>query len=107
MTVSERSVWVQLFVMPLVAVGYFSVVLSRAADAPVAEISWVVPMIWAIAVVVAGIIAGTIASAITSAIAATARGEEPGSTRATSATRRSNVSATARPSSSRGSERWQ
>jgi len=77
MTVSERSVWVQLFVMPLVAVGYFSVVLSRAADAPVAEISWVVPMIWAIAVVVAGIIAGTIASAITSAIAATARGEEP------------------------------
>jgi hypothetical protein len=77
MTVSERSVWVQLFVMPLVAVGYFSVVLSRAADAPVAEISWVAPMIWAIGVVIAGIIAGTIASAIGSAIAAAARGEEP------------------------------
>jgi hypothetical protein len=77
MTVSERSVWVQLFVMPLVAVGYFSVVLSRAADTPVAEISWVAPMIWAIGIVVAGIIAGTIASAIGSAIAAAARGEEP------------------------------
>ena len=77
MTVSERSVWVQLVVMPLVAVGYFSVVLSRAADESVAGISWVVPMIWAIGIVVTGIIAGTIASTIGSAIAAAARGEEP------------------------------
>ena len=77
MTVSERSVWVQLFVMPLVAIAYFAVVLTRLADEDVAEISWVVPMIWAIGIVVAGIIAGTIASAIASAIAAAARGEEP------------------------------
>jgi hypothetical protein len=77
MTVSERSVWVQLFVMPLAAIVYFATVLPRLADAPVAEISWVVPMIWTIGVVVAGIIAGTIASAIGSAVAAAARGEEP------------------------------
>lgn len=77
MTVSERSVWVQLFVMPLVAVAYFAVVLTRAADTPVAEISWIVPMIWSMGIVVLGIILGTIASAIGSAIAATARGDEP------------------------------
>jgi hypothetical protein len=77
MTVSERSVWVQLFVMPLVAVAYFSVVLSRATGESVAEISWIVPMIWSMGIVVLGIILGTIASAIGSAIAATARGDEP------------------------------
>ncbi len=77
MTVSERSVWVQLLVMPLVAIAYFSVVLSRAAHTPVEHVSWVVPMIWSMSVVVAGIIAGTIASAIGSAIAAAARGDEP------------------------------
>jgi hypothetical protein len=77
MTVSERSVWVQLIVMPLVAIVYLSVVLNRVAHVPVAEVSWVVPMIWSIGIVVAGIIAGTIASAIASAIAAAARGEEP------------------------------
>jgi hypothetical protein len=76
MTVSERSVWVQLVVMPLVATVYFATVLPRLADEGVAEISWVVPMIWAIGIIVAGIIAGTIASAIGSAIAATARGDE-------------------------------
>lgn len=77
MTISERSVWVQLVVIPLAGVAYFAVVLTRAASAPVEEISWVVPMIWAIGAVVAGVIFGTIASAIGSAIAAGARGQEP------------------------------
>jgi hypothetical protein len=63
--------------MPLVAVAYFSVVLSRATGESVAEISWIVPMIWSMGIVVLGIILGTIASAIGSAIAATARGDEP------------------------------
>ncbi len=77
MTVSERSVWVQAFVMPLAGILYFAIVLSRAASAPVAQISWVVPLIWAMSIVVAGIIAGTIASAIAGAMGAAARGEEP------------------------------
>ncbi len=77
MTVTERSVWVQLVVMPLVAIVYFATVLPRLANTPVAEISWIVPMIWAMGVVVAGIIVGTIASAIGSAVAAAARGNEP------------------------------
>jgi len=77
MSVSERSVWVQLIVMPVVGIVYFSVVLTRAASTPVADVSWIAPMIWAMSIVVVGIIAGTIASAIGSAIAQAAQGNEP------------------------------
>ncbi len=77
MTISERSVWVQLIVMPVVTLVYFTIVLTRAADMPVSDVSWIVPMIWSMAVVIGGIIIGTIASAIGSAIAAKAQGGEP------------------------------
>ncbi len=77
MTVSERSVWVQAFIMPLAGILYFTTVLTRAASTPVAEISWVVPLIGAMSLVVAGVIAGTIASTIAGAIGAHARGDEP------------------------------
>jgi hypothetical protein len=77
MTISERSAWVQLFVMPTVAVVYFTIIATRAADTPLAEVSWVAPMAWAIGFVVAGVIVGTIVTAIGSYVGAAARGEEP------------------------------
>ncbi len=77
MTMDERSVWAQLVVLPLVGVGYFAIVLTRAARLPDDEISWVVPMLWAMAIVVVGIVALTIAGAIGHGARATARGEEP------------------------------
>lgn len=77
MTMEERTVWAQLIVFPLVAIAYFAVVLSRAAGQPVAEVSWVVPLLWAMGAIVAGIILGTIASAIGHGARATMRGEEP------------------------------
>lgn len=77
MTMEERSVWAQLVVFPLAGGIYFTVVLTRAAQIPIAEVSWVVPMIWTAGLLVGGIILGIIAQAIGSGISATVRGEEP------------------------------
>jgi hypothetical protein len=76
MTIDQKSIGVQLVVMPLVCIAYFAVVLTRLADAPVDEISWVVPMIWAMGAVIVGVIVGTIATAIGTYVRAEARGEE-------------------------------
>jgi hypothetical protein len=76
MTIDQKSIGVQLVVMPLVCIAYFTVVLTRLADTPVDEISWVVPMIWAMGAIVIGIIVGTIATAIGTHVRAAARGEE-------------------------------
>ena len=76
MTISQRSVWVQLVVMPVVAIVYFTVVLTRLADSPVEEVSWIVPMIWSMGTVVVGIIVLTIVAAIAAAIKSKAMGED-------------------------------
>jgi L-cystine uptake protein TcyP (sodium:dicarboxylate symporter family) len=75
-TIDQKSIGVQLVVMPLVCIAYFAVVLTRLADASVEEISWVVPMIWAMGAIIVGIIVGTIATAIGTYVRAEARGEE-------------------------------
>ena len=77
MSMDERSVWAQLVVLPLVGLGYFAVVLTRAARMPDDEVSWVVPMLCAMAIIVVGVVALTIASAIGHGVRATAGGEEP------------------------------
>ncbi|GIG55626.1 hypothetical protein [Demequina activiva] len=75
MTVNERAVWATLITFPLVGAVYFAVVLTRAAEMPVDEVSWVVPMIWAMGLLIGMVILGTIAASIATAIAAEARGE--------------------------------
>jgi len=75
MSFTERITWTSLVVLPVVALTYFTVVLTRLADAPVDEVSWIVPMIWAIGTVIVGMIAGAIAQAIAATIAS--GGEEP------------------------------
>ncbi len=77
MTVSQRAVWAQVIVMPLILVAYFAVVLTRAADRPIEDVSWIVPMIWAMGSVIVGVIIGTIASAIGHGVRATRHGEDP------------------------------
>ncbi len=76
MTIDQKSIGVQLVVMPLVCIAYFTVVLTRLADAPVSQISWVVPMIWAMGIAIFGVILGTIATAIGTHVRAAARGDE-------------------------------
>ncbi|WP_296665666.1 hypothetical protein [Demequina sp.] len=77
MTMTERTVWATLVVFPLVAIVYFTVILTRAADQPVEDISWVVPMLWAWGSVIVFIILGTIASAIATGVRAEVAGEKP------------------------------
>lgn len=76
MTMSERAVWTELVGLPLVGLVYVGIMLARVARMPVDEVSWVVPMIWAMCSLVAIIIFGTIATAIASHVRAAARGEE-------------------------------
>lgn len=77
MTMTERMVWASLVVFPLVGIVYFAVIVARALDAPVAEVSWVAPMLWAWGAIVVFIVAGTIASAIATGVRAEAAGETP------------------------------
>lgn len=76
MTMTERTVWASLIVFPLVGLVYFTVVFTRAADQPVDEVSWVVPMIWAWGCLIAFIVLGTIASAIATGVRAEVIGEK-------------------------------
>ena len=77
MTMTERTTWATVITFPVIGAVYLIVILSRAATAPVAEVSWVAPMIWAMALSVVVIIVGTIASAIGTGAVAAARGEQP------------------------------
>jgi hypothetical protein len=77
MTMNQRTVWATLIAFPLVGAVYCAVILSRAASMPVEDVSWVTPMIWSMASVIAVVILGTIASAIASGVAAGVRGDEP------------------------------
>ena len=77
MTMSERTVWAGAIASVLVGLVYITVIATRAAEMPVEEVSWVVPMVWAMGSLIVVIILGTIASAIATGIAAEVRGEEP------------------------------
>jgi hypothetical protein len=64
MTFAERNTWVYAFILPATSIAYFAVVLPRLRDQPAADVSWVVPMLWAIGASVVGTIVGTILVAI-------------------------------------------
>lgn len=83
MTMSERTVWAYLVAVVLTSGVYLVVMATRLADAPAEEISWVVPMLWAIGASVVGsviltivlTIAGTILATIGRSIAAARAGD--------------------------------
>ena len=66
MTFAERNTWVSAFVLPATSLAYFAVVLPRLRDEPAADVSWVVPMLWAIGASIVGTILGTILLSIAS-----------------------------------------
>jgi hypothetical protein len=69
MTFAQRNTWVSAFVLPATSIAYFAVVLPRLRDQPAAEVSWVVPMLWAVGASIVGVIVGTIVVSIASGIA--------------------------------------
>lgn len=77
MTAEERSVWVYLVGSVVAAAVYAGVVIPRALTQPIEDVSWIVPMLWAIGASVVFTIVGTIVSAIGSAVRLAARGRNP------------------------------
>lgn len=77
MTAEERSVWVYLAVVVITSTGYFAVVIPRALSQPVAEVSWITPMLWALGLSIGGTIIGSIVGAIGGAIGLAIRGIDP------------------------------
>ena len=73
MTMSERTVWAYLVTVIVTSGVYLTLMVTRLAGGPVAQIAWVGPMLWTIGSSVLGTvvltIAGTIASTITGTIA--------------------------------------
>ncbi len=60
MTVVERTVWASLAAVVVSSGAYIAVMASRLLTRPVAEVSWVVPMLWTIGLAVAGSVLLTI-----------------------------------------------
>jgi hypothetical protein len=72
MTVVERTVWASLVAVVVSSGAYFALMVPRLLSRPVAEISWVGPMLWAMGLAVAGSVLLTIVSTV--AAVATRRG---------------------------------
>jgi hypothetical protein len=77
MTVDQRSVWVYLAVVTITSTAYFAVVIPRALNQPIEDVSWIAPMLWAIGVSIVGTIVGSIFGSIGGAIGLAIRGIEP------------------------------
>lgn len=77
MTMNERGAWVSLVMFVATSVAYGAVVVPRALSEPIEQVSWVVPMLWAIGIAIVGTIAGSITAAIGSAIGLALRGRDP------------------------------
>lgn len=60
MTMSERTVWAYLVAVVLTSGVYLTVMVGRMLDEPVAQIEWVVPMLWTLGASVLGSILLTI-----------------------------------------------
>lgn len=77
MTADERSVWVYLAVVVITSTIYFAIVIPRALDQPIEQVSWIAPMLWAIGASILGTIVGSIVGAIGGAIGLAIRGIDP------------------------------
>ncbi|HLL67565.1 MAG TPA: hypothetical protein VK453_17905 [Micromonosporaceae bacterium] len=60
MTVNERAVWASLVVVIVSSGAYFGLMVPRLLSRPVADISWVRPMLWTIGLAVVGTVVLTV-----------------------------------------------
>jgi hypothetical protein len=68
MTAQERMVWVSLCTVVVSSGAYVAVMVPRLLSRPVAEISWVGPMLWTIGLAVAGSVLLSIVVTIVAAL---------------------------------------
>lgn len=74
MSMDERATWVQLIFTALTSTGYLIAVVPQALEAPIEDVNWVTPMLWAIGISIVGVIVGSIMAGIGGAIGLTIRG---------------------------------
>ncbi len=67
MTAQERTVWATLVAVVVSSVAYLAVIVTRSLTRPVAEVSWVEPMVWTMGLAVAGAVILSIVSAVVAA----------------------------------------
>lgn len=60
MTVGERTVWASVVTVIVSSGAYLALMVSRLLSRPIAEISWVGPMLWTMGLAVAGTVLLTI-----------------------------------------------
>ena len=75
MTVTERTVWASLVTVLASSGTYLALMVSRLLSRPVAEISWVGPMLWTMGLAIVGTVLLTVV--LTVAAGANRRGERP------------------------------
>jgi hypothetical protein len=68
MTVNERTVWTSLAAVVVSSGAYFALMVPRLLRQPVAEISWVVPMLWTVGLSIACSIVFSIVFAIVAGV---------------------------------------
>jgi hypothetical protein len=66
MTVNERTVWASVVTVIVSSGAYVALMVSRLLSRPIAEISWVGPMLWTMGLAVAGTVLLTIVFTIAS-----------------------------------------
>lgn len=76
MNMDERAAWAQLIATGVTSLAYAAVVIPRVVSMPVAEVSWVPPMLISIGVSLVAIIVGPMASGIAGAAKLTMRGRD-------------------------------
>jgi hypothetical protein len=68
MTMAERTVWVYLVAVVVTSGAYLALMVPRLLAHPVAEVSWVRPMLWALGASVVGTVLGTIGASVVGAV---------------------------------------
>ncbi|MBG0820127.1 hypothetical protein HS048_05175 [Planomonospora sp. ID91781] len=64
MTFEERNTWLYAILVPVTSLAYFGVVVPRLFERPASEVSWAVPMLWAVGATVVGTVVGSIVLAV-------------------------------------------
>ncbi len=76
MTTEERSVWVYLAGIIVSTGFYLAWILPQVFDRPIADVSWIPAMLWAIGISVGFTIVGTIVAQVGSAVGLAIKGRD-------------------------------
>lgn len=76
MGMDERATWMQLLATIATAAVYLGIVIPRVLSQPVEDVSWVVPLVWAIGISIVAVILGSIAAGIGGAVVLTIKGRD-------------------------------